>query len=99
MRILIEDKLIPLSRDLWVFDYSETYGFRLVEYRQEKRQTTRHKWVAEKWDSMDERRYNSALDRPTAIPENVLLWARLEMIKRIKEADVYIGWFNEESKL
>lgn len=100
MNILIERLSDPGHRETWEFQYNEGNGLKLDRYSIQHRQTKRHKWVTEaKWDHMDERRYNSKLERPTAIPADVLKEAITEIIRKIESTPVFIGWYNKASEV
>lgn len=83
-----------LSRNLWVFRW---FSARLVlqSYHEEIRETPRHKFKGPKWDSADERNYNSKLARPTEIPAEIMM----DAIAKVSHSNFhfYIGWTNDES--
>jgi hypothetical protein len=101
MRLEIKDTLTStaLSRDLYVFDFNTTHGFRLVSYHQQTRASNRHKWTGPFWDSSDERDYHSKLKRPTTIPAHVIEDARRELNSAIYKLPIFIGWWNADHKL
>ncbi len=81
-----------LSRTVWRFNV--IYGGLILCYyaESEKRETTRHKFKAnEFWSRTDERRHFSRLERPTEIPEWVILQAARKM-----KINVFIGFSNNE---
>jgi len=89
-----------LARHRWVFHCRPHCGevaLVLVGFGTQRRKTSRGRWSdprpAERWDWMDERRYNSGLNRPIKIPDGVLA----EAVVSIKPV-FYIGWTNEESR-
>lgn len=99
MRVEIEHNVSDdkLSRELWEFKI-ETGYIKLEAFYIQSRPSTRHKFKGQKWDSMDERRYNSALSRPLSIPENVLLDAKKAWADAIGSVPIFIGWISEESR-
>lgn len=77
-----------LSQQVWVFR-DERLGYssdnvielKLVSYRAEVRPTPRHKMrTADKWDSMDERKYYSSIARTDVpLPADVIEEAKLSV--------------------
>jgi hypothetical protein len=97
MRLEIVDTLTAshdehgMRRELYVFDFNISWGFRLIEYWQQSRIDTRHKWVGPRWNVYDERR--SKLKQPTIIPDHVLVDARSAVNKEVYKLPVKIGRF------
>ena len=82
-----------LSRNLWRFSVGPSM-LRLTSYHEQTRATSRHKFIGDKWDCKDERRYNSRLDRPTSIPQDIINDALSQIVWSIN-----IGWTNDESRI
>lgn len=90
-----------LSRERWSFDARAEFGgqlsIRLTGYGIERRKHPKGRFAkstpADRWDSMDERRYYSGLGRPNEIPGEV----RCDALAAIKP-QFYIGWFNDASR-
>lgn len=102
MRMEIEYKLAEdgLSRELWVVYYDFQKGIRLASVHHQSRNTRRHKWrTTVKWDSADTRSYNSRLEAPKYLPMVVLGEVISQVTAKVRDADVYIGWYNYESQV
>lgn len=83
-------------RESWEFDTGYQHGLRLTMYAIQTRQSNRHKWKGKFWDSSDERSYHSALERPSTIPDDVIIEAREKFVEEMMKVPVYIGWFDEK---
>jgi len=92
MHIAVErQSLDGLTRDLWVFD-TNVDMLRLTSFHEQVRSRKAGRFKTEaKWDAHDERSYNSSLQRPTDIPEDVVL----DALKKI-EIRINIGWTNDD---
>lgn len=96
-----------LERKVWKFSFQWSSGYssngprpisvRLVYYGEETRPSRRHKWRGEFWDSDDERRYHSKIERPKEVPADVLE----EVVRAIRETpvEVFAGFFRTERLL
>lgn len=94
-RIDPEDKF---RRKVWFFDYNDYHrGLRLVRYAEQTRQSNRHKWQGDVWNSYDERPYISKLPRPVEIPGDIIKDAYNQILDVIINRPVYIGWFNDKN--
>lgn len=90
-----------LCRQRWDFRFAVGYhaqGIVLSAYGIERRKSTKSRFAKaiprDRWQSPDERHYNSGLSRPEAIPGDVVREALLS-----EPVGVYIGWTNAESKV
>jgi hypothetical protein len=79
-----------LSRKAWSFMVNGNYLV-LQQYAEEERKTKRHGWKGPKWSQFDERKYYSALDRPTEIPAWVYEQAASEITFKVA-----VGWVSPE---
>ncbi|QIW87581.1 hypothetical protein Ab1vBOLIVR4_gp64 [Agrobacterium phage OLIVR4] len=100
-RIEITHNETPLSRELYVFDhqpgYFGSFGTRLLKYSKQERETTRHKFKGNAWNSDDERKpFGSQLDRPSEIPAEVLEKLKAALIDEVLSMPLYFGWFNDK---
>lgn len=85
-----------LEAEIWRFDSFRGW-FVLREYMRGSRETTRHKFRGPKWDSSDERRPNSQLERPTEIPADVVEEAHA--LHHQKHIPVTIGWSGNSCRI
>lgn len=69
-----------LSATRWDFMFSGHWMI-LKFYGEQTRETRRHKFTGPFWDSTDERKYHSKLERPTQIPEDVVTEAIAAAVK------------------
>jgi hypothetical protein len=95
MRLEVED-LSPdrLRRRLWTFSLGSGFLI-LVRFANEGRPTPRHKFrPVAKWESSDERAYNSQLKRPESIPA----WVVDEALKKLPPPVVTVGWGLPQAK-
>lgn len=83
----------PLQREVWCFR-SDTSNLILTSYKRQSRQSNRHKWKGDIWNSFDERRYASGsnLPRPTEIPAHVVELAYQEHDRLMRKGRLFIGW-------
>lgn len=89
-----------LKRELWRLQYELDKGLRLTSVHHQVRASKRHKWRDEaKWDHMDERPYASKLERPRTLPTSVREEALGWVVQAVREADVFIGWYNYRSQV
>jgi len=89
-----------LSQEEWqfhVYPYRLTAGLVMTFYGIARRSQAKHAFnppqPKDRWDSADERHFNSGLDRPTHIPQDVIDEARALALK-----DVFIGWASDPAK-
>jgi len=87
-----------LSRELWCFIILQGH-IKLDSYHRQTRPSTRHKFKGPKWDSVDERSYNSALSRPLIIPPHIQKVARDAWAEEFGTVPIYIGWLNEDCRV
>lgn len=95
-----------LERKVWKFHAAWNNGYgstpepiavRLLYYGEETRLSRRHKWRGEFWDSSDERRYHSKIERPKDVPADVLE----DVLRAIRETPVkvFAGFFHADCLL
>lgn len=102
MRLEIERNATPdgLKRELWLLDFQLDKGLRLSSVHHQARASKRHKWKDEaKWDHMDERSYNSKLERPRTLPTSVREAALEQIVQAVRNTDIFIGWYNYGSQV
>lgn len=90
----------PLQREVWVFR-SDSCNMILDTYARQSRQSNRHKWKGDLWNSFDERRYSggSNLPRPTEIPAEVIEAAYVEHDRMMRGGRLYIGWHDSKHEV
>lgn len=102
MRLEIERNVNETStaRELWVLGFDFSRGLRLQAVYHQSRATRRHKYKNDKkWDSMDERPYNSQLPRPRSLPAEVKKQALEEVWKAVRDCNVFIGSYNYKDQV
>ena len=86
-----------LSRERWDFrlNRGREISLTLVGYSIERRKAAKGRFCralpAERWASMDERKYNSGLPRPDEVPYERAADAMIGV-----QIGVYLGWSNSE---